>query len=111
VDLRIEMSEKAVEMARGQLEKRGTPGAALRIGLRGGGCSGFSYVMEFQDSPPRDKDHVFEFSGVRVFVDAKSLLMLHGTTIDYETSVMGHGFKFVNPNVKGACGCGASIQF
>ena len=111
MELRIDMSEKAVEMARRQLEKRGTPSAALRIGLRGGGCSGFSYVMEFQDAPPRDKDRVFEFGGVRVIVDPKSLVMLSGTTLDYETSVMGHGFKFVNPNVKGACGCGASIQF
>ena len=111
MDLRIDMSPKAVEMARSQIDKRGAPGAALRIGLRGGGCSGFSYVMEFQDGPPRDKDRVFDFDGVRLIVDPKSLLMLNGTTIDYETSVMGHGFKFVNPNVKGACGCGASIQF
>lgn len=111
MDLRIDMSPKAIEMARRQFEKRGTPDAALRIGLRGGGCSGFSYVMEFADAPPREKDQVFDFEGVRVYVDPKSLVMLNGTTLDYETSVMGHGFRFVNPNVKGACGCGASIQF
>jgi len=111
MELRIEMSGKAVEMARRQIEKRGTPGAAIRIGLRGGGCSGFSYVMEFSDAPAREKDRVFDFDGVRVIVDPKSLVMLNGTTLDYETSLMGHGFRFVNPNVKGSCGCGASIQF
>ncbi len=111
MELRIDMSAKAVEMARHQLARRGKPEAALRVGLRGGGCSGFSYVMEFLDAPPRESDRVFQFDGIRVVVDPKSLVLLNGTTIDYETSVMGHGFKFVNPNVKGACGCGASIQF
>ena len=111
MDLRIEMSPKAIEMARKQLDKRGTPESALRVGLRGGGCSGFSYVMEFADGPARAKDHVFDFEGVRVFVDPKSLVLLNGTTLDYETSVMGHGFRFVNPNVKNTCGCGESIQF
>jgi len=111
MDLRIEMSPKAVEMAKKQLVARGTPDAAIRLGLRGGGCSGFSYVMEFADGPARPKDHVFEFDGVRVVVDPKSLALLNGTTLDYETSLMGHGFRFVNPNVQSSCGCGESIQF
>lgn len=125
-DLSISMSPRAVEMAKAQLMKRGTPGAAIRIGLRGGGCSGYSYVMEFDDRPPRENDRVFEFGSerserersergqgerVRVVIDPKSLLLMNGTTLDYETSVMGHGFKFVNPQVKGQCGCGASVQF
>jgi iron-sulfur cluster assembly protein len=110
-DLRIEMGPKAVEMARRQLDKRGTPDAALRVGLRGGGCSGYSYVMEFADGPPRAKDRVFEFGGVRVYVDPRSLVLMNGTRLDYETGLMGHGFKFVNPRVKGTCGCGESIQF
>lgn len=105
------MSEKAVQMAKAQLAKRGTPQATIRLGLRGGGCSGFSYVMEFEDRPAREKDRVFEFDGVRLVVDPKSLVLMNGTTLDYETSIMGHGFKFVNPQVKGSCGCGASVQF
>lgn len=111
MDLAISMSPKAVEMAKGQLAKRGTPNSTIRIGLKGGGCSGFSYVMEFEDKPPREKDRVFEFDGVRVVVDPKSLVLMNGTTLDYETNLMGHGFKFVNPQVKGSCGCGESVQF
>lgn len=111
MDLAVHMSEKAVEMAKVELVKRGTPNAAIRIGLRGGGCSGFSYVMEFEERPARAQDRVFEFDGVRLIVDPKSLVLMNGTTVDYETSIMGHGFKFVNPQVKGACGCGASVQF
>ena len=111
MELTLSMSPKAVEMAQRQLERRGTPEAAIRVGLRGGGCSGFSYVMEFEGRPPRESDRVFAFDGVRVVIDPKSLTLMNGTTIDYETSVMGHGFKFTNPQVKSSCGCGASIQF
>jgi iron-sulfur cluster assembly protein len=80
----------------------------LRLGVRGGGCSGFAYVIEFADEKgPRDQ--VFEYDGVRVVVDPKSLLFLNGTTLDYETKLMGHGFKFVNPNEAAGCGCGSSF--
>jgi iron-sulfur cluster assembly protein len=96
----------------------GKPALGLRIGLRGGGCDGFSYLFEWADKPAGARDRVFEFPSptegaepVRVFVDQKSLLYLAGTTLNFVTGLMGHGFKFENPNVKGTCGCGESVQF
>jgi iron-sulfur cluster assembly protein len=89
----------------------------LRIGLRGGGCDGFSYVFEWADKPADEKrDHVLAFdaddgSKVQVFVDRKSMIYLAGTTLNFVSGLMGHGFKFENPNVKGTCGCGDSVQF
>jgi iron-sulfur cluster assembly protein len=97
-------------------EKRkaeGKPTEAIRIGLRGGGCDGFSYVFEWADKPAGKHDHVlaFEDGRVRIFIDKKSMLYLKGTTLNFVTGLMGHGFKFENPNVKGSCGCGESVQF
>jgi iron-sulfur cluster assembly protein len=91
----------------------GKPAEAIRIGLRGGGCDGFSYVFEWADKPAGKHDHVLVFDGgaVRLFVDKKSMLYLKGTTLNFVTGLMGHGFKFENPNVKGSCGCGESVQF
>src|SRR5205807_2117368 len=84
----------------------------LRVGIRGGGCTGFGYLFEWcDDTRPTDKVFEFEDGQVKVFCDPKSLIYLDGTTLDFVTSVMGHGFKFVNPNVKGTCGCGESVQF
>lgn len=106
--MQVSVTPKAVLKAREALAKRGTPNAMLRLGVRGGGCSGFAYVIEFADEKgPRDQ--VFEYDGVRVVVDPKSLLFLNGTTLDYETKLMGHGFKFVNPNEAAGCGCGSSF--
>lgn len=80
----------------------------LRVGVRGGGCSGLSYFMEFvEDSEPGD--HCFDFYGVRVCVDAKSLKVLNGTTLDYGQKLAGAGFQWRNPNMKKACGCGESF--
>ena len=104
----IELTPKAVEMAKKAIDRRGTPTAALRLGVRGGGCSGASYVIEFADKI-RERDHVFEFDGVKVVVDPKSLVYLRGTVLDYEVKLMSHGFKFRNPNEKKGCGCGESF--
>jgi iron-sulfur cluster assembly protein len=92
------------------------PTEAIRIGLRGGGCDGFSYVFEWADKPAGKHDHVLAFDDgqggtVRLFIDKKSMLYLKGTTLNYVSGLMGHGFKFENPNVKGSCGCGESVQF
>jgi iron-sulfur cluster assembly protein len=106
--LSIAVSPKAVIKAKEALSKRGTPTALLRLGVRGGGCSGFGYVIEFAEEPGA-RDKVFEFDGLRVVVDPKSLVLLNGSTLDYETKLMGHGFKFVNPNEKTSCGCGESF--
>ncbi len=100
----------ATEIAR-QRDKRGKPDSAIRIGIRGGGCTGFSYLFEWDDNPPRATDKIFHAHGVTVIVDPKSLVYFNGTELDFVTSMMGHGFKFNNPNAKGSCGCGESVQF
>jgi len=107
----ITVTDKAVAEIRRQRDKRGTPEAALRVGIRGGGCTGFSYLFEWADAPARAKDNIIEKDGVKVFVDPKSFVYLDGTELDFVTSMMGHGFKFNNPNVKSTCGCGESVQF
>jgi iron-sulfur cluster assembly protein len=105
------ITARAAKVMRGQLEKRGTPEAAIRFGIRGGGCTGYSYMFQFEDGEPRKKDHVIDAFGVRVYVDPKSMMLIKGTTIDFETGIRGHGFRFDNPNVSNACGCGESISF
>jgi iron-sulfur cluster assembly protein len=103
------ISERAVEYAMVRLAQRGTPDAAIRVGIRGGGCSGFNYVIEFSDDEPRPKDLVREFDGVRFYVDKKSLIYLAGSVLDYEKTMMFQGFKFKNPNEATRCGCGHSF--
>ncbi len=89
----------------------------MRVGMRGGGCTGFSYVFEWARQAGRASATTCstfpdgDGGTVRVFVDPKSLVYLGGTTLDFVSGLMGHGFKFENPNVKGACGCGESVQF
>ena len=80
------------------------------MGVRGGGCTGFSYVFEWADSL-RSSDREFSAHGVAIVVDPKSLVYLAGMQLDFVRGMMGHGFKFNNPNAKGACGCGESVQF
>ncbi len=104
----VALTPKAVEMAKKAIERRGTPEAALRLGVRGGGCSGVAYAIEFADKI-RTKDLVFEFDGLKVVVDPKSMVYLRGSVLDYEFKLMEHGFKFQNPNEKSNCGCGESF--
>jgi iron-sulfur cluster assembly protein len=104
----------AVDAIARQMKKRGTPDASLRLGIRGGGCSGFTYVIEFHDGQPHTRDRVFEHvatdgTKVRVIVDPKSLVYLNGTTLEWEQTLMRQGFKFANPNEKSGCGCGTSF--
>ena len=107
--LSLTISPKAAEAARKQLAKRNTPESMIRLGIRGAGCSGFTYVIEFEDKAPRDRDRVFEQDGVKFVVDKKSLLYLAGTVLEWEQKLMSQGFKFVNPNEKNSCGCGHSF--
>ena len=81
----------------------------LRLGVQGGGCSGLSYNIRF-DTQPRERDRVFQFGDVRVFVDPKSFIYLHGMTLDYQETLMQQGFVFVNPNSTKSCGCGSSFS-
>jgi iron-sulfur cluster assembly protein len=110
----IGVSAKAVDAIRTNLTKRGTPESAIRVGIRGGGCSGFNYVIEFDDEQPRKGDIVLEFeedgkSRVRVFCDKKSILYLGGSILDWEKTLMFQGFKFKNPQEATRCGCGHSF--
>jgi iron-sulfur cluster assembly protein len=106
----IEITESAAGEIAKQRAKRGTPEAAIRVGIRGGGCTGFTYVFEWADEP-RATDKVIEAYGVKVVVDPKSFVYLRGMQLDFVRGMMGHGFKFNNPNAKGSCGCGESVQF
>jgi iron-sulfur cluster insertion protein len=83
--------------------------SGLRVGVVGGGCSGFSYSMQFENAPGM-MDKVFEFEGLKVYVDATSVMYLNGCRVDYVETLEGAGFKFENPNVKSTCGCGSSFS-
>lgn len=81
----------------------------LRVGVKGGGCSGFSYLLDLTEQS-RDTDEQFEANGIKVICDPKSYLYLNGTSIDFKDEVMGRGFVFNNPNATNTCGCGSSFQ-
>ena len=106
----IEITATAAAEIAKQRDKRGTPDAIIRIGVRGGGCTGFTYVFEWSEQL-RPTDKVFTAHGVSIVVDPKSLVYLGGMQLDFVRGMMGHGFKFNNPNAKGSCGCGESVQF
>ena len=80
----------------------------LRVGVRGGGCSGFQYALALDER--RDDDHVFDSSGIAVLVDPASLRYVEGSTVDYTENFMGSGFEVSNPNVVASCGCGSSFR-
>jgi iron-sulfur cluster assembly protein len=104
------ITPKAAEQIKKQLEKRGTPDGYLRIGLRGGLCSGFGYVIQFEDDLPREHDTIFLLERISVLIDKKSIVYLNGATLDWENGLMRQGYKFVNPNSKSECGCGESFS-
>ncbi len=103
----IQLTENAIRKVRSTMEQQSMAG--LRLGVRGGGCSGFTYVIRFEPKP-RAKDHVFEFDGARVFVDPKSLLYLKGLTLDWKESLLEQRFELMNPNATKSCGCGVSFS-
>ena len=105
------VTPSAVKRIRVILAKEGisTEEGGLRLGVKGGGCSGLSYVIAF-DTQPRERDNIFTFDGVRVFVDPKSIVFLNGMTLDYEETLMRQGFNFINPNSTRSCGCGSSFS-
>jgi len=107
----LTVTDRAVKRIRTAMAKEGVSPAegGLRLGVLGGGCSGLSYSIKF-DAQPRERDRIFEFDDVRVFVDPKSFLYLHGMTLDYEETLMRQGFNFINPNSSRSCGCGSSFS-
>jgi iron-sulfur cluster assembly protein len=106
----IVISDGAAEFARKRLTKRGTPHAAIRVGVKGGSCSGYSYVIQYEDKEPRERDYVYEKDGVRFIADKKSFIYLAGSTLNYENTLMFQGFKFENPQETQKCGCGHSFN-
>lgn len=103
------MTPKAVEMVKITREQEGIdPSHGLRVAVRGGGCSGFEYALDFENEA-RDNDWIYEQSGLTLYVDAVSARYLEGTTIDYVMGMAGAGFKFNNPQARGTCGCGSSF--
>src|SRR5688572_4168800 len=106
----IGITEKAVKEVRRIVVDQNLPSeTALRVGVKGGGCSGFSYTLGFDDQL-KPTDQINEVEGVRVICDPKSFLYLNGTVVDFEESLMGRGFKFTNPNASKSCGCGESFS-
>jgi len=105
----ISLSPQALEHVKQLMQQEQQAGAALRVGVKGGGCSGLSYVMGFETTV-REQDQVFEQDGVKIVVDPKSLLYLDGTFIEYQGGLGGQGFAFKNPNAKSSCGCGSSFN-
>ncbi|WP_163937393.1 iron-sulfur cluster assembly protein IscA [Paraferrimonas sp. SM1919] len=103
----VTMTEAAASHVRSFLENRGT-GLGLRLGVRTSGCSGLAYVMEFVDEKNID-DEVFDIDGINIVIDAKSVVYLQGTELDYVKEGLNEGFKFSNPNANGECGCGESF--
>jgi iron-sulfur cluster assembly protein len=104
----IELSDKAAARIRALAQEKGTPAGGLRLGVKGGGCSGLSYFLDWAAEPSRF-DQVIERDGARLFVDPKSAVFLQGTVVDWQQTLMQSGFVFRNPNVKSACGCGESF--
>jgi iron-sulfur cluster assembly protein len=107
----IRITDKALDHIRTTMQKEGIAAAqgGLRLGVQGGGCSGLSYSIRF-DTQPRERDRIFEYGDVRVFVDPKSFVYLNGMTVEWEETLMHRGFVFQNPNAKKSCGCGTSFS-
>ncbi|MFW6067545.1 MAG: HesB/IscA family protein [Myxococcota bacterium] len=106
----IQLTAKAVEMAKKKLAEGGEGVLGLRVGVRGGGCSGYSYVFDFATKVRPKRDLVYDFDGLKVVVDDRSVQYLQGSTLDWEHKLMGYGFKWRNPNASGGCGCGESFS-
>jgi len=105
----FQVTEAAVAQVRQLIESQGNPDMKLRVGVKGGGCSGMSYTLAL-DTQQNEGDEAFSFDDVVVLVDMKSYLFLNGTTLDYVEDIMGGGFKFENPNAQRSCGCGSSFS-
>ncbi len=105
----VQLTENAVTKVKEILSSQEPKPAGLRIAVVGGGCSGFSYSMAFENTPNM-LDKTYSYDGLKVFVDQASMLYLDGAQVDYVESLEGAGFKFSNPNVKSTCGCGSSFS-
>ena len=105
----ISLTQNAVGKVKEIMGQQNPVPAGLRVSVVGGGCSGFSYSMSFENAPGM-MDKVFDMGGLKVFVDATSIMYLNGCIVDFVETLEGAGFKFENPNVKSTCGCGSSFS-
>jgi iron-sulfur cluster assembly protein len=107
----INLSETAAKEIKTIIKDQGLPEAEtkLRVGVKGGGCSGFSYMLDLTEEPKSEMDEEMEVHGVKILIDMKSYLYLNGVEIDFKDEVMGRGFVFKNPNATSTCGCGSSF--
>ncbi len=105
----VQLTPTAVTKVKEILSQQTPEPAGLRVAVVGGGCSGFSYHMAFENQVNKEADNVYEFEGLKVLVDQMSEMYLEGVSIDYIETLEGSGFKFNNPNVKSTCGCGSSF--
>jgi iron-sulfur cluster assembly protein len=108
-DQTIEVTPKALEKIREAFAREGVAEGRLRLGVVGGGCSGMSYSIRV-DTRQRPNDHLFEFEGVRIVIDPKSMIYLKGLRLDYKESLIYSGFSFENPNAQRSCSCGTSFS-
>ena len=108
----IMLTESAAKEIKDIIKQQGLPEAEtrLRVGVKGGGCSGFSYMLDLTEEPKAEMDEEMESHGVKILVDMKSYLYLNGVEIDFKDEVMGRGFVFKNPNATSTCGCGSSFS-
>lgn len=107
--LTINITEDAAQYVRRFAEQSGKPNAHLRVAVKGGGCSGMTYILDLVDAPG-ENDKVIEEHGLELYVDKKSYIFLAGTTLEYSGGLNGKGFVFNNPNAKTTCGCGTSFS-
>jgi iron-sulfur cluster assembly protein len=105
----IGLTESAARRIQEIIQEKNDPALMLRVGVKGGGCSGFSYALDFT-SEQKPNDKVFEAHGVKVLCDPKSYLYLIGTELDYSEGLLDGGFRFLNPNAKKSCSCGESFS-
>src|SRR5438067_7812051 len=108
----IMLSEAAAKEIKHIIQEQGLPQeqTRLRVGVKGGGCSGFSYMLDLTEEPKTENDEEVECHGVKILIDNKSFLYLNGVEIDFKDEVMGRGFVFKNPNATSTCGCGSSFS-
>ena len=105
----VTLTDIAAQKVRGFIDSQEAEGeVGLRVGVRGGGCSGFQYALALDEK--HEDDQVFEYQGIRLIVDPASLRYVDGSEVDYTESMMGSGFEVNNPNVVAACGCGSSFR-
>ncbi len=108
----IQLSETAAKEIKSIITDQGLTGDStrLRVGVKGGGCSGFTYMLDLTEEPKGEMDEEIDSNGIKILCDMKSYLYLDGVEIDFKDEVMGRGFVFKNPNATSSCGCGSSFQ-